>query len=227
MPPTPLFAHGWVRGYNAGVQGKAACGWRPVSWVARPAQRRMEGIMRRKLMSILGVLLCLSAEPLASCGPAPTPTVVAVAPTGTPVPSATATPAWTPTSIPTAAPTVTSMPTPPRTPLPPPISPDFPTGTFLHKHPVTFCVFQFNEDGTWAFFWKVVSVDVSGREPYLRGTYIIDGRLYTERRVLTASIVHLRLTHGLVVRPWLSKSSARTRVLTDSKPMKAHCSGQR
>ena len=134
-------------------------------------------------MSILGVLLCLSAEPLASCGPAPTPTVVAVAPTGTPVPSATATPAWTPTSIPTAAPTVTSMPTPPRTPLPPPISPDFPTGTFLHKHPVTFCVFQFNEDGTWAFFWKVVSVDVSGREPYLRGTYIIDGNLYTETSI--------------------------------------------
>jgi hypothetical protein len=87
---------------------------------------------------------------LASCGPASTPSEVAAGPTPT------------------------------RTPLPPPISPDFPTGTFFHKHPATFCVWQFNEDGTWAYFWKVMSTDVTGREPYLRGTYAVDGNLYSE-----------------------------------------------
>ena len=80
------------------------------------------------------------------------------------------------------------MPTPPRTPLPGPISPDFPTGTFLHKHPVTFCVFQFNEDGTYDFFWMSPAVDVNGRTPYIAGTYSIEGNLYTETSETSASI---------------------------------------
>lgn len=128
--------------------------------------------MRTKFLFFLGVLLCLSTVPLASCKPSPTDTAVAVVPTDTPLPSATATPTLTPT--------------PPHTPLPPPISPDFPTGTFFHKHPATFCVWQFNQDGTWAYFWKVMSTDVTGRAPYLRGTYAVDGNLYTETSVSDA-----------------------------------------
>jgi len=94
-----------------------------------------------------------------------------------------AAPPATPTHTPTpATPTRTPIPaTPTRTPLPPPISPEFPTGSFYHQHgPSIFCVFQFNEDGTWAFFRYIASVDVSNRQPYASGIYSIDGNLYTE-----------------------------------------------
>jgi hypothetical protein len=39
---------------------------------------------------------------------------------------------------------------------------------------------QFNDDGTWLYFWKLPSADISGRQPYLRGTYEVDGNLLTE-----------------------------------------------
>jgi hypothetical protein len=86
-------------------------------------------------------------------------------------------------AAPTTVPTLTPIP-PTPTPLPLPLAPDFLTGTFFHKHAdATFCVFEFNEDGTWAFFWKVPSVDVSSRQPYLRGTYSVAGNLYTETSI--------------------------------------------
>ena len=62
-------------------------------------------------------------------------------------------------------------------------STEFPTGTFLHeKHqqvvqenqPYRNWAFQFNGDGTWAFF-------TGDREmPVVSGTYSVDGNLYTE-----------------------------------------------
>lgn len=107
--------------------------------------------MRSKPLSSLGVLLCLGTVLLASCGPSPTPTAAVV------------------------------VLTPTRTPLPPPISPDFPTGTFFHKHAdATYCVYQFNEDGTFVYYWKVLSLNVTGKRPFDRGTYTIDGNRYTE-----------------------------------------------
>jgi hypothetical protein len=133
------------------------------------------------VLAIVSVLLCLGALPLASCGPSPAPTVAAVAPTDTPVPRATATPTLAPTSISTAAPIVTSTATPERTQLPPPTSPDFPAGVFFHKHPDgTFCVYRFNEEGSFAFWWMVSSLDVSHTWPLSSGTYAVDGNLYTE-----------------------------------------------
>jgi hypothetical protein len=90
-------------------------------------------------------------------------------------------PTLAPTTIP-GTPTFTTIPaTPTRTPLPLPISPEFPTGSFFHQHADgTYCVFEFNEDGTYAFYWLALSVDVSGREPYLVGTYTVDGYLLTD-----------------------------------------------
>lgn len=81
---------------------------------------------------------------------------------------------------PLAAPTPTPIP-PTRTPLPPPISPEFPTGSFYHKHSSggTYCVFQFNEDGTFSYYWMISSLDLSSSRPYETGTYSIDGNLYT------------------------------------------------
>ena len=58
--------------------------------------------MRTKLLSILGVLLCLSTLPLASCGPALTPTKLAAVATDTLAPTSTPTP--TPTPAPTLPP---------------------------------------------------------------------------------------------------------------------------
>jgi hypothetical protein len=71
-------------------------------------------------------------------------------------------------------------PEPTRTPLPPPISPEFPTGLFYHTHPNgTHCVFQFNEDGTYAFYWMTSSLRLGGTMPSETGTYAIDGTTYT------------------------------------------------
>jgi hypothetical protein len=71
--------------------------------------------------------------------------------------------------------------TPTRTLLPPPVSSEFPTGSFFHKHANgSFCVFKFNLDGTWAYYWLAPSADVSGREPYATGTYRTDGNLFIE-----------------------------------------------
>lgn len=79
-----------------------------------------------------------------------------------------------------AAPTPTPVP-PTRTPLPQPISPDFPAGVFFHKHADgTFCVYRFNEEGAFAFWWMVSSLDVSHTWPLSSGTYTVDGSLYTE-----------------------------------------------
>ncbi len=110
----------------------------------------------------------------------------------TPAPTATPTPApllptraSQPTSIPTPIPplpTNTLRPTPaPTSTPPPPISPEFPIGTFFHSHSGgVFCVWQFNPDGTYAYFWLTPSVDVDGRTPYVAGTYRVEGNLYTE-----------------------------------------------
>ena len=123
------------------------------------------------------------------------------APTATPtpvprLPTETSPPAPTPTPIP-RLPTDTSPPTaeptsvPPistRTPLPPPISPEFPAGRFFHEHSGgVFCVWQFNEDGTYAYFWMTPAVDVNGRTPYIAGTYSIEGNLYTETSTTSTS----------------------------------------
>ena len=126
--------------------------------------------MNRKRLSpqMIGSALILML--LVSCA-APRP-----APTLSPVP---ATP--TPTTIPTTPTPTMSPATPTRTPLPPPVSPEFPTGSFFHRHVGgSFCVFQFNQDGTYAYYWLAPSVDVSGREPYAAGTYSIVGNLFIE-----------------------------------------------
>jgi hypothetical protein len=138
--------------------------------------------MDRKRLSAQMIGLALALLLVASCAaPTAVPTLTPVPPTPTPLP-----PTLVSRATPSAAPTSTSVP-PTRTPLPPPIAPDFPTGTFFHKHAdATFCVFEFNEDGTWALFWKVPSVDVGSRRPYLRGTYSIDGNLYTETSITSA-----------------------------------------
>jgi hypothetical protein len=155
--------------------------------------RKAPGVRRksRRRSNVRGFSLALAVVLIAVVGctsqPATTPASVPPASTPTSAP-ATSTPTSAPaTSTPTPGYTVAVTnpvpPTPTRTPLPPPISPDFPTGTFYVKHPVTFDVLQFSEDGTWAFFWKVPSADVSSRQPYVRGTYKIDRNLYTETSV--------------------------------------------
>ena len=79
-----------------------------------------------------------------------------------------------------ATPTPTHVP-PTRTPLPPPTSPDFPVGVFFHRHTDgTFCVYRFDEEGSFAFWWMVSSLDVSHTWPLTSGTYAVDGNLYTE-----------------------------------------------
>jgi hypothetical protein len=125
--------------------------------------------MNRKRLSLQMIRSALGLLLLVACATPPT------VPTCTPVPPASSS---TPVSpAPTSAPGAVA---PTRTPLPPPNSPEFPTGTFFHKHPTTYCVWQFNEDGTWAFYWKVLSTDVSKRTPFGRGTYTVDGNLYTD-----------------------------------------------
>jgi hypothetical protein len=101
---------------------------------------------------------------LVSCTPAlESPTLTPIPPTLTPLPS----------------PTLTPLP-PTRTPLPPPISADFPTGIFFHQHTGgPYCVFQFNEDGAFAYYWMIPSLDLSGRKPHETGTYRISNNLYT------------------------------------------------
>jgi len=97
-------------------------------------------------------------------------TSLTVAPTPTPLPP-------TSTLLP---PTPTSLP-PTRTPLPSPVSPEFPTRTFYHRHGFAgpYCVFQFNEDGTFKYYWMISSLDLSRMKVYETGTYRIDGNLYT------------------------------------------------
>lgn len=77
---------------------------------------------------------------------------------------------------------LTSTPIPPtRTPLPSPISSDFPTGIFYHKHASSglYCVFTFSEDGTFSYYWMIPSLDLNNRMPNETGTYSVDGSLYT------------------------------------------------
>ena len=124
-------------------------------------------MMRKRLSPrMMGSALILML--LISCTASP------LAPTLSPVPAT-----LTPTTIPT---TPTMIPaTSTRTPLPPPVSPEFPTGSFFHQHAAaSFCVFQFNQDGTYAYYWLVSSVDVTGKEPYATGTYSTDGNLFIE-----------------------------------------------
>ena len=96
-------------------------------------------------------------------------------------PQATTTPVASPVTLPpTTTPTeIAATPAPEtatRTPLPSPVSPEFPIGTFFHQHPEGyFCVYQFNQDGTLAYYWLAWSLDVSGSKPYSTGTYRIDG----------------------------------------------------
>ena len=145
--------------------------------------------LRRPLAAM--VVLTMFVSILAGCAtPEPVkPTATRLPPTDTPVPP-------TPTPVP-RLPTETSPPTaeptsvPPistRTPLPPPISPEFPAGRFFHEHSGgVFCVWQFNEDGTYAYFWMTPAVDVNGRTPYIAGTYSIEGNLYTETSTTSTS----------------------------------------
>jgi hypothetical protein len=88
-----------------------------------------------------------------------------------------------PADTPTPPPPIPTPIPPTRTPLPPPLSPEFPIGTFYHKHNFQFpsyCVWQFYEDGTYKYYYEVSSLDVSGIENYTTGTYHIDGNLYTD-----------------------------------------------
>jgi hypothetical protein len=127
--------------------------------------------------------LGLAALMAGSCAtsPTPVPTATSVAPTVT---SAPPTPQLTATVAPPTATPTPATPTEDRTPLPPPIAAEFPTGTFFHQHtgPLsgTYCVFQFNEDGTFAYFYLTSSVNVENITSLLTGTYQIDGNLYTE-----------------------------------------------
>jgi hypothetical protein len=58
-------------------------------------------------------------------------------------------------------------------PVPPTPASAFPTGTFVHEHHKDWA-FQFNEDGTWLYFFGNLKV------PEVKGTYSVDGDLYTE-----------------------------------------------
>ena len=124
-------------------------------------------MMRKRLSPrMMGSALILML--LISCTASP------LAPTLSPVPAT-----LTPTTIPTTPKMIPATST--RTPLPPPVSPEFPIGSFFHQHAAaSFCVFQFNQDGTYAYYWLVPSVDVTGKETYATGTYSIDGNLFIE-----------------------------------------------
>jgi hypothetical protein len=41
-------------------------------------------------------------------------------------------------------------------------------------------VFVFDEDGTYAYYWLLASLDVGASRPYATGTYSTDGNLYIE-----------------------------------------------
>jgi hypothetical protein len=146
---------------------------------------------RRSTEMIACTFVLLLAAGCATPAPTATPTPVPRPPTATLLPPASPTPipplptdTVPPTAEPTSVaplPTETSPPIATRTPLPPPISPEFPAGTFFHKHSGGyFCVWQFNEDGTYSYYWLIPSTDVSGRTPYFTGTYRIGDNLYTE-----------------------------------------------
>jgi hypothetical protein len=141
---------------------------------------------------VLLVVGCATPAPTATPTPVPRlPTETSPpAPTRTPIPrlpTATSPPTAEPTSVP-RLPTETLPPMSTRTPLPPPISPEFPAGRYFHEHSGgVFCVWQFNEDGTYAYFWMTPAVDVNGRTPYIAGTYSIEGNLYTETSTTSTS----------------------------------------
>ncbi len=87
--------------------------------------------------------------------------------------------------IPTQLPSIQS---PTRTPLPPPVTSEFPTGLFFHKHDgESFCVLQLLEDGTSNYFWMVPSTDISGRLPYVTSNYSIEGNLFHEKKSIMCS----------------------------------------
>jgi hypothetical protein len=97
-------------------------------------------------------------------------------PTFSPVPAS-----LTATTTPVTFLPTTIVLTPTRTPLAPPMSPEFPAGSFYHQHAASsFCVLVFRSDGTYAYYWFVPSVDVNESEPYVSGTYSIDGNLFIE-----------------------------------------------
>ena len=124
-------------------------------------QKRLSPRMRGFALILMLLISCAAPPPAPTLSPVPATLTSTTVPT---IPS--------PTMIP-----ATST----RTPLPPPVSPEFPTGRFFHQHaPASFCVFQFNQDGTYAYYWLVPSVDVTGKEPYATGTYSIDGNLFIE-----------------------------------------------
>lgn len=107
---------------------------------------------------------------LGSCAP-PAPV-----PSANPLPDTPALPTSSPTDS-TARPAATAT----RTPLPTPVSSVFPIGRYFHQHgPASFCVFEFGEDGTYAYYWLATSVDPTGTEPYASGTYSIEGNLFIE-----------------------------------------------
>ncbi len=160
--------------------------------------------MKRIKWFIQMVSFALVSLTVVSCAapssPAATPTVLpptAASTPPTPLPSATPVVPTEASAAPTLQPTATlapptgtlppPTPTAPRTPLPPPITAEFPTGTFFHQHTGllagTYCVLQFNGDGTFAYFYLASSVDVDLISPLLTGTYQTDGNLYTETSV--------------------------------------------
>jgi hypothetical protein len=52
-------------------------------------------------------------------------------------------------------------------------TPEFPIGRFVHENHKDW-IFQFNEDGTWLYYFEDLT------SPEVKGTYSIDGNLYTE-----------------------------------------------
>lgn len=123
----------------------------------------------------LGVVLALALL-IPSCS------ATAPVPTTTPIPTPASTPGPTNTATPSSAAT-TASPSPSRTPLPPPISLEFPTGKYFHRHPGAYCVLQLNKDRTWAFYFMTGSVDVSGAPPTYSGTYNVEGDRWTETSI--------------------------------------------
>lgn len=150
----------------------------------------MKGTKQFTQMIVCTFILLLVAG-CATPAPTATPTPVPRLPTETLPPPPTPTPIPprpTATLPPTAEPTPVP-PEPTRTALPPPISPEFPVGTFYHKHSGgVFCVWRFNADGTYAYWWFTAELDVGDRTPYFTGTYSIEGNLYTDTGAASGSI---------------------------------------
>lgn len=133
----------------------------------------------KRIISVLSIVIILILILLPSCSnttpiPTDTPVPKTSAPTielttiaATPIPQT-----HTPTVIP---------PTPTRTPLPPSITSEFPVGKYYHKHDDgSHCVFQFNADKTFEYYWLIPSLDVTNWKPFMTGIYSTDGSTYSE-----------------------------------------------